>query len=261
MRDPPATSRSSYFWDGVAWAGSVAHLGAQTLRRSLLRPATGSALVNQIDAVGVSSLAIVLLTAVFSSMVMTVQFALQLARFGARDHVGPVVSLSLTRELAPVLTALLVGGRVGAGMAAELGAMKVTEQIDALRAMGGDPVRELVVPRVLAVVVCLPLLTLVADVLGVGAGMGIAWLDGSSSAAFFFNASVHAVRVSDLASGLFKTVFFGLGIALIACHEGLHAEGGTRGVGAATTRTVVITSIVTLISDFFLTKLLLRFGL
>jgi phospholipid/cholesterol/gamma-HCH transport system permease protein len=194
-------------------------------------------------------------------MVMTVQFAVQMARFGAKEYVGNVVSLSLVRELGPVLTALMVGGRVGAGIAAELGSMAVTEQIDAMRAMGADPIKELVVPRVVASAVALPLLTVVANVLGILGAMTIARLDSHIDTSYFLNATLRAVTLDDLVGGLIKTVFFGLTIALIACHRGLGTRGGTEGVGRATTEAVVITSITTLVADFLLTKTLLELGL
>jgi phospholipid/cholesterol/gamma-HCH transport system permease protein len=155
----------------------------------------------------------------------------------------------------------MVGGRVGAGIAAELGSMQVTEQVDAMRAMGADPVKELVVPRLLACAVALPLLTAVADVLGVAGAMAIASIDSGIRMTYFFHATLRAVELSDLASGLVKTVFFGLVLALVACQRGLSARGGTAGVGRATTEAVVVASIATLIADFVLTKLLLGVGL
>jgi phospholipid/cholesterol/gamma-HCH transport system permease protein len=217
--------------------------------------------VEQLEQIGVRSLAVVVLTAVFSSLVMTVQFAVQLSRFGAKEYVGNVVAVSLVRELGPVLTALMVGGRVGAGITAELGSMAVTEQIDAMRSMCADPIRRLVVPRVVAAAIALPLLTILADLLGVFAATLIASLDTHVSLSFFYSSITGVVEITDVAGGLIKTVFFGVLIALIACHRGLETRGGTQGVGAATTRTVVVTSITTLIADFLLTKTLLAFGL
>lgn len=246
---------------GLETAGAIALLGGRTLRAALRRPFELGAVGRQIEVMGYRSLSVVVLTAVFSSMVMTVQFAVQMARFGAKEYVGNVVSLSLVRELGPVLTALMVGGRVGAGIAAELGSMSVTEQIDAMRAMGADPVKELVVPRVLAGAIALPLLTVVANVLGVGGAMVIARVDSQIDMTYFLHATLRAVRLNDLLGGLIKTIFFGVAIALIACHRGLGTRGGTAGVGRATTEAVVVTSITTLIADFLLTKTLLELGL
>jgi phospholipid/cholesterol/gamma-HCH transport system permease protein len=159
-----------------------------------------------------------------------------------------------------VLTALMVGGRVGAGIAAELGSMAVTEQIDAVRALGADPIKRLVVPRVVATMFVLPLLSTIAVVVGVFGGAVIASVDANVPIEHFYNAALRSVTMGDFLSGVTKTLFFGFNIAIVACHRGLNARGGTVGVGRATTETVVISSVVTLISDFFLTKLILSTG-
>jgi phospholipid/cholesterol/gamma-HCH transport system permease protein len=159
-----------------------------------------------------------------------------------------------------VLTALMVGGRVGAGITAELGSMAVNEQIDAMRSMGADPVREMVVPRVLAAVVALPILTAVADLVGIAAAMFTAKLESGVSLLRFYHSAVQVVTPADVLGGLAKAAFFGCMISLIACDHGLRARGGTAGVGRETTRTVVVTSIVTLVADLLFTKFLLVFG-
>ncbi len=243
------------------WGGALVLLAGRSFATAFRRPPALGDVTAQIVAIGYQSLSVVVLTAVFSGMVMVVQLGAQMARFGAKEYVGTVVSLSLVRELGPVLTALMVGGRVGAGITAELGSMNVTEQIDAMRSMCGDPVRRLVLPRVLAGIVCLPLLTVLADLLGVVAAILVGSIDTKLSISFFFHTVSHAVFISDVIGGLIKTIFFGFTITLIACHIGLSTRGGTEGVGRATTKTVVVTSIVTLISDFVMTKLLLSFGL
>jgi phospholipid/cholesterol/gamma-HCH transport system permease protein len=237
--------------------GGVALLTAKAFTIGLRRPFEGAELIRQIVQIGLRSTTIALLTSVFSAMVITVQFALQLSRFGAKGWVGSVVGVTLARELGPVMTALVVGGRVGAGIAAELGSMTVTEQIDAIRVLGADPIRKLVTPRVLAAMLVLPMMTSMAVVLGVLGGASIASIDSGVSFAHFYNAAWHATTMNDFLSGLSKTIFFGYNIAIVACHLGLSTRGGTQGVGRATTRTVVITSVVTLISDFLLTKLIL----
>lgn len=241
--------------------GAVGLLGGRTATRALRPPADLGEVARQLEAIGTRSVSVAALTAVFSSMVMTVQFAVQMARFGAKEYVGNVVSLSLVRELGPVLTALLVGGRVAAGITAELGSMSVTEQLDAMRAMGADPIKELVVPRVLAAAIALPLLTAVADVLGVAGAMVIARLDEGLNMTYFLHATLQAVTLADVFGGLIKSVCFGVAIALIACQRGLETRGGTEGVGRATTEAVVMTSITTLIADFVLTRVLLELGL
>jgi phospholipid/cholesterol/gamma-HCH transport system permease protein len=245
---------------GLEGLGEVSSLCGQTVARALRRPFGMREIIEQLEAIGLRSMSIVLLTAIFSSMVMTVQFSLQLARFGAKEWVGNVVGVSLARELGPVMTALLVGGRVGAGIAAELGSMAVTEQIDAVRALGADPIKRLVVPRVIATTFILPLLSTISVVVGVLGGAVIASVDVDLPLEQFVHAALRSVTMGDFLSGLTKTVFFGLNIALVACHRGLRARGGTVGVGRATTETVVISSVVTLVSDFFLTRMILAIG-
>lgn len=241
--------------------GGISQLAALTLARSVDRKFSARSLAYQVESIGLRSIPIAVLTAVFSSMVMTVQFAVQMARFGVKEYVSSVVSLSLVRELGPALTALMVGGRVGAGIAAELGSMRVTEQVDAIRAMGADPIRKLVVPRVLATTIVLPLLTVLADVLGVLGAMVIARLSSDVGMRLFLESTLRSVTLEDFMHGLTKTVFFGFLLGLIACYKGLNTQGGTEGVGRSTTETVVITSLVTLCADFVLTNLLLGFGL
>jgi phospholipid/cholesterol/gamma-HCH transport system permease protein len=240
--------------------GGVAGLTGQTVTRAVSRPFEVGELAKQVVQIGLRSTTIVLLTAIFSAMVITVQFALQLSRFGAKAWVGSVVGVTLARELGPVMTALMVGGRVGAGIAAELGSMAVTEQVDALKALGADPVRKLVVPRVLASILVLPLMTSMAVVLGVIGGALIADVDAGVSFVHFYDSAWHATTMADFLSGLSKTAFFGFNISIVACYLGLSTRGGTEGVGRATTRTVVVTSVITLISDFILTKLILTLG-
>lgn len=244
----------------VVELGKAGVMSAQAAKRLFLPPFEGRAFIEQIIKIGIQSLPIVALTAIFTSMVMTIQFGVQMQRFGAKAYVGNVVSLSLARELCPVLTALMVGGRVGAGIAAELGSMAVTEQIDAIRSLGADPIKKLVVPRVLAATFLLPLLTSLAFVMGIAAGAFIAQVDVGVGAIQFYHSSLRAVHFADFIGGIGKTAFFGYGIGIIACLQGFQTTGGTVGVGDATTRTVVITSVVTLVSDFILTKLFLVIG-
>jgi phospholipid/cholesterol/gamma-HCH transport system permease protein len=213
--------------------------------------------VRQIESIGVRSITIVSVTALFTGMVLALQTAFALSRFGARPYVGSVVGLALLRELGPVLAALMVGGRVGAGITAELGAMQVTEQVDAIRAMGADPVQKLVLPRVAAATVALPLLTVLADVLGIGGGLAIARLQYGITPHFYTQTVLNTATLEDFLSGLAKTFVFGWTIAMVGCFAGLRTEGGTVGVGRATTTAVVTASIAVLVSDFFLTKILL----
>jgi phospholipid/cholesterol/gamma-HCH transport system permease protein len=192
-------------------------------------------------------------------MVMTLQTGYAMARFGAKAYIGPAVALSVLRELGPVVTALLVGGRVGSGITAELGAMKVTEQIDALRAIGSNYVKKLIVPKVVAVTLVLPLLTVIADATGIFGGMVIAMLQFDIDPILFMNSLTYQVTFYDILSGIAKTFFFGFLIGLIGCHNGLSVSRGTEEIGQFTTATVVAASISVLIADFFLTKLFLMF--
>lgn len=236
-------------------------LTRETVRQAFRRPFELSALIEQVESIGVRSMSVVVLTGIFSSMVITIQFAFQLARFGAKEWAGNAVGVTLARELGPVMTALMVGGRVGAGIAAELGSMSVTEQIDAVRALGADPVKKLVVPRVLATLLVLPLMSSTAVVLGVIAGGVIASLEPDVSFDYFLSAALRSTTLEDFFSGMVKTLFFAFNISIVACHLGLSTRGGTVGVGRATTETVVVTSVVTLVSDFLLTKLFLAVGI
>jgi phospholipid/cholesterol/gamma-HCH transport system permease protein len=241
----------------VAGFGGAAQLSAQTLRAGFERRLPWLDVLRAIDLVGVQSFSIVMLTALFTGLVLALQTGIGMDRFGASEYTGYIVSMAIVRELGPVLTALIVGGRVAGGIAAELGSMSVTEQIDALRAMGADPVRKLVLPRVVACMLVLPMLALVADVLGILGGMLITSSQFSVPASYFLETVRRALLLEDVFSGLAKTVFFGFAIAIIASNEGMRARGGTAGVGQATTRAVVASSIGVLILNFFLTKLFL----
>ena len=239
------------------YIGGLTDLAVQTIRQARRGPIERPLLMAQFDQIGVRSLSIVIITSAFIGMVLALQTAYALADFGGKMFVGTIVSLSLVRELAPVLMALMVGGRVGAGMAAEIGTMKVTEQIDALRALATNPVRKLVVPRVLATTIMFPLLTVISIALGILGGMIIAVANLNLSGNYYLRSVIESIKYNDLASGVGKTFFFGFTTALIACYNGLRTTGGADGVGRATTVTVVTGAITVLIMDFFLTKLFL----
>src|ERR1041385_234171 len=239
------------------YIGELTNLGVQTVQQAWNGRPEGSLMIAQFDQVGVRSMSIVLITSLFIGMVLALQTAYSLADFGGSLFIGKVVSLSLVRELAPVLMSLMVGGRVGAGITAEIGTMKVTEQIDALRALATNPVRKLVVPRVLATTIMMPLLTLLACFIGIFGGLVIAVGSLHLTANFYLRSVIETVKVNDLASGIGKTFFFGFAVGLIACYNGLRTTGGADGVGRSTTRTVVTGAITVLIMDFFLTHLFL----
>ena len=218
----------------------------------------GQLILGQMERIGVRSLSIVLLTAVFTGMVLALQMGNYLTRFGAKPYAGRILARSMLREMGPVLTALMIGGRVGAGITAELGSMQVSEQIDAMRSLGINPVQKLVLPRLAALMIMLPLLTVLADFVGVMGGLFISVMELDISADFYLNSIIQFIKFQDLFSGLGKTFFFAFFIGIIACYNGLQVTGGADGVGQATTQTVVTTSITTLVSDFFLTKLFLQ---
>lgn len=227
---------------------------AGTVRAAVRRPFEGRAILHQLEALGVTSMGIVVVTSVFIGMVMSVQFAFGLRKFGGMEYTGRVIALSFTRELAPTLTAVIVGGRIGAGMAAELGAMAVTEQVDAIRALGADPLKKLVWPRFIACILVMPILAAFALVLGFAGAMLITDIQFNIPYHFFFRSGLGVLTLNDFISGMFKTPFFGAIISLVGCHFGLNTRGGTAGVGHSTTTTVVVISISILIADFILTK-------
>lgn len=238
--------------------GAIAFLTRDAVRSCLRRPPTWASVLEQLEHIGWRSLSIVTLTALSMGMVLALQLGAFLERFGAKMFVSRIVGVSLVRELAPILTALMVGGRVGAGITAELGTMAVTEQIDAVRALGASPIRVLVVPRLLAVMIMLPALTMIADFVGILGGLFISTTELRVSSDFYWNSLLYGMVLNDLFSGLGKSVFFAYFIGIIACYNGLHTTGGADGVGRATTATVVAASITILIADFFLTKLFLN---
>lgn len=237
--------------------GELTLLSIQSARAALRPPWEGRLILEQLEQVGVRSLSIVNLTAAFMGMVLALQMGNFLAKFGAQIFVSRIVGISLLREMAPVLTALMVGGRVGAGITAELGSMKVTEQIDAIRSLGADPIKKLVVPRMIALLVMLPLLAVIADAVGIAGGCLISVTELQTSVEYYATSLLQALVFSDLLSGLGKAVFFAYFIGIIACRNGMNVSGGADGVGRATTATVVASSVTVLVSDFFLSKLFL----
>jgi phospholipid/cholesterol/gamma-HCH transport system permease protein len=211
----------------------------------------------QVVSIGVQSIPIVLLTAVFTGMVLALQTAYGLHRFGAKNYVGNLVGLALARELGPVLTAIMVCGRVGAGIAAEIASMVVTEQVDAIRALGANPTRKLVTPRIVAGVISMPLLTALAVIVGIFGGGVVAVLELNIPGYQYYRSYLYAVVIRDVIDGLIKSIFFGGIVVSIACFKGLRCRGGTEGVGLTTTSAVVTGSLMVFVSNFFLTKLLI----
>lgn len=212
--------------------------------------------VEQLDSIGMGSLTVVLLTGFFTGAVLALQSGMTLDQFGARPFVGRLISASMIKELGPVLTGLMLAGRVGSGIAAEIGSMVVTDQVSALRALGTDPIRKLVVPRILAGTLMAPVLTIVADTVGILGGWLIAVYQLRVASSLYWKSVTEALYIQDVWMGLLKPFVLGFVIVSIGCHVGLRTKGGTAGVGRATTNAVVASSVMVIAVDFFVTRLL-----
>jgi phospholipid/cholesterol/gamma-HCH transport system permease protein len=247
----------TYLRRTAMWYGGVGMLAAQVLRSLALPPKYLRLIVLEVETMGVRSLGVALTASIFTGMVFALQSAVNMARFGAENYVGPLAALAIVRELGPVLTAILVGGKVASGITAELGSMRVTEQIDALRTLGVNVIKRLIVPRVLAALLVFPLLTVMADVLGVLGGMVIMYFERGTDMWAYWNTTTYWVVPRDFLMGVAKSFFFGGIVTLIGCYNGLSTSGGTEGLGRATTATVVHCTMAVIVSDFFLTKLML----
>lgn len=238
--------------------GQVGLLIGQTARNLFRKPWEKKIFIQQLEEIGVRSLPVVSLTAAFGGLVFALQTYVGFHRYigqGSEAYGGPIISLGLTKELIPILVGLMVSGRVGSAMAAEIGTMKITEQVDALYSLGADPIRYLVVPRTLACLIMVPALTLYGDIIGIACGYFYNIMMGVNRFVYLRNTLLY-LELWDVISGLIKAAFFGGVIAIIGSWQGLETEGGAEGVGRATTRTVVIASIVILILNFFMSKAL-----
>ncbi len=249
----------------TAWAKSAVlevqeyvRLVVATARAAFSRPVYGRDIVEQFEAIGIGSLSVVVLTGFFTGAALALQSGMTLDQFGARSLVGRLVSASMVKELGPVLTGLMLAGRVGSGIAAELGSMMVTDQINALRALGTDPIRKLVVPRVLAGIFMAPVLTIVADTAGMVGGWLIAVFSLNVGSGVYWSSVTEALFLGDAWMGLIKPFALGFVIVTIGCHVGLRTRGGTQGVGRATTNAVVAGSVGVIAVDFFITPLLIE---
>jgi phospholipid/cholesterol/gamma-HCH transport system permease protein len=238
----------------------ISLLTARAFSGTLRRPYYVRDVIFQMDSIGVGSIVVVILTGFFTGAELTLQTADSLSRFGAKTLTGTAVSLTLVRELGPVLASLMVAGRSGSGIASELGSMIVTEQVNAMRALGTDPVKKLVAPRLIAAATMMPLLTILADALGILGGLVIATVLLQLSAQQYLSSAWNGLEYMDIIGGLIKPVVFGAIIALVSCHCGLRTHGGTQGVGRSTTQAVVVSSVLILVFNFLMTKVLLEFG-
>lgn len=233
-------------------------LTARSLWNVLTAPRYTSDVLEQMDLIGVGSLPIVLLTGFFIGAVMVLQTSSQFERFGQTALTGDVVAIALVRELGPTITALLVAGRNASGIASELGSMVVTEQVDAMRAMGTDPSRKLVTPRVVAMILVLPLLTVLADLVGLIGGFIVSFLELRLNPVQYWTRAVDALAFGDIMQGMTKPLVFALIISTVGCYQGLSVRGGTQGVGRATTEAVVVASVLVLVTNFFITRVMLH---
>jgi phospholipid/cholesterol/gamma-HCH transport system permease protein len=235
-------------------AGGLALLSVQIFKELITGPFYFKLVVEQLRQIGTKSFLLVMVTGLATGSVMALQFGYGLARFGGKLYVPKIVVLSILREMGPVFTSLLVAGRIGSGIASEVASMKVTQQIDAIRALGTSPIKRIVIPRLLASLIALPILTLMADYIGILGAMAISLTELGISPEYFIAKSIETIRPVDLVTGMAKTMVFAYFISVTACWKGLNTEGGTQGVGDSTTWVVVTTSIFIMISDFFLTK-------
>lgn len=248
----PLIERLSRFTQnlGGAW------LLLQTVLRDLWRrPLYTRLILEQIYQIGIRSAGLVMITAAFTGMVMALQFGLSLEKFGGKLYVPKIVSLSIVREIGPVFCSLMLAARVGAGIASEIASMVVTQQIDAIRVLGTSPIKRIVIPRIVACLISVPLLCMMGNIVGIFGALVVAVAELGLDPFFFYNKVITTVTLLDLLTGIGKTVFFALSISLTACYFGLNVRGGTQGVGMTTTMAVVVSSMSVLISDFFLTKL------
>jgi phospholipid/cholesterol/gamma-HCH transport system permease protein len=232
--------------------GKLILLLLSVIRQALKPPYEIRHITKQMVETGINSLPVVLITAVFTGMVLALQSYTGFKRFGAESLVGSVVALSMTRELGPVLCALIVTGRAGAAMAAELGTMRVTEQIDALETLATNPVKYLIVPRFISGLIMLPALVIVTDIVGIMGGYFVTVTMFGTSSTSYMNATWDILKAQDIYNGLIKAAFFGAAFALISCYRGFYTKGGAEGVGKATIGAVVLSSMTILISDYFL---------
>lgn len=243
------------FDKGVKYVGDLTILFLRTILWMTIPPIKNERTFQQAKRVGIDSFFIVSLVALFTGMILALQTAYQMQKLSSEIYIANLVAVSIVRELGPVLTALIVAGRIGAAITAEIGTMNVTEQVDALRTLSSNPVKYLVVPRFLALTLMLPVLTIYANIIGILGGFLISVFKIHISAAMYLRMSIEALAIKDIATGLIKTIFFGMIIAMVSSHEGLNVEGGAEGVGKSTTVSVVTSFILIIVSDCFFTAL------
>ncbi|HET9530244.1 MAG TPA: ABC transporter permease [Blastocatellia bacterium] len=248
------------FFEAVYELQEATLMAGRAFRRALSRPYYLREIIIQMDIIGVGSLMIIVLTGVFTGGVLALQTSSTLKTFGATGVTGQLVMTSMVREMGPVLASLMLAGRVGSAIAAELGSMVVSEQVDAMRALGTDPIKKLVWPRLFALMVMTPALTLIADIVGAVGGWAVASALMNVASSVYIGSAKDALTYNDIIGGLMKPVVFGFIIAIVSCRAGLRTHGGTVGVGRSTTQAVVLSDILILAADFFLSRLILAFS-
>ncbi len=255
MSQSAVESLTEKFEEALLFLGGVHQLSKKILKETFKGKIYWKLIIEQIFTVGWRSLPLVSITAISTGMVMALQFGLGLEKFGGKLYVPKLVAITILREMGPVFTAIMIAARVGAGIASEIGSMKVTQQIDAIRALGTSPIKVIVIPRVLACLITLPLLVAMANMIGNLGSLIVGITELKLNSQFYYQKIVTTVGFYDYTSGMFKTFFFALFIAVPSCYFGMNVTAGTKEVGAATTRAVVISSILILVGDYFLTKL------
>lgn len=255
------TRAGEHLMSTLEFAGGFALLSVQVFREMFRRPYYPKLIIEQIFYLGTKSFFLVAVTALATGSVMALQFGYGLAKFGGKLYVPKLVALAILREMGPVFTSLLVAGRIGSGIASEVASMKVTQQIDAIRALGTSPIKKIVIPRLLAALIALPILTLFADYIGLLGSMWVCVAELNIDPQFFTAKAIESLKMGDLLTGLIKTMVFAYFIVMSACWKGLNTEGGTMGVGNSTTWVVVTSSVFIMVSDFFLTKLFYTIGM
>ena len=253
----PIATIDQFAKERVLAVQNYTQLAGRAIANLFSRPRYVGEIFTQADSIGVGSLPIVIMTGFFTGGVLALQSATALAQFGAKNMTAQLVSLSMVKELGPVLTSLMVSGRNSSGMASELGSMKVTEQLDAMRALGTDPVRRLVTPRIVATVIMLFFLTIISDSVGTLGGGVVSTLMLGLDASQYFHAAYQTLVFADVFQGLIKPIFFGFIIATTGCYYGMNTKGGTQGVGRATTQAVVVASVLIIFVDFIISRVMI----
>lgn len=243
------------FFEFLQFSGGMGLLIKEVSKDTFVGKFYWKLLIEQIYHIGIKSMPLVMITAGSTGMVMSLQYGMGLEKFGGKLYVPKLVAATIMREMGPVFTSLMLAARVGAGITSEIGSMVVTQQIDAIRALGTSPIKKIVIPRVLACLITLPILVTIANIIGNIGGLVIGATELNLDAHFYYLKMLQSTRINDFLSGFGKTFFFAIFISVTACYYGLNVKNGTKEVGMATTKSVVVSSIMILVGDFFLSKL------